>query len=110
MLNQNVSEKPKAPKNAGIWRQPLPHSPWRLQDEARVPAVTLAPVPTCFSSFTDNGQAVSASPEPRAQKTKEHHRFSQGLSLSICYSASIGGIATLTGTTPNLVLQGQVNS
>ncbi|XP_006532710.1 solute carrier family 13 member 2 isoform X2 [Mus musculus] len=58
----------------------------------------------------DNGQAVSVSSEPRAQKTKEHHRFSQGLSLCICYSASIGGIATLTGTTPNLVLQGQVNS
>lgn len=41
---------------------------------------------------------------------QEKHRFSQGLSLCICYSASIGGIATLTGTTPNLVLQGQVNS
>ncbi|XP_055476361.1 solute carrier family 13 member 2 isoform X2 [Psammomys obesus] len=48
--------------------------------------------------------------EQRAQKTQERHRFSQGLSLCICYSASIGGIATLTGTTPNLVLQGQVNS
>lgn len=58
----------------------------------------------------DNGQPVSAPSEPRTQKTQEHHRFSQGLSLCICYSASIGGIATLTGTTPNLVLQGQVNS
>lgn len=58
----------------------------------------------------DNGQPVSAPSEPRTQKTQEHNRFSQGLSLCICYSASIGGIATLTGTTPNLVLQGQVNS
>ncbi|KAL6047573.1 hypothetical protein STEG23_007684, partial [Scotinomys teguina] len=58
----------------------------------------------------DNGQAVSASTESKTQKTQEHLRFSQGLSLCICYSASIGGIATLTGTTPNLVLQGQVNS
>ncbi|XP_008146026.2 solute carrier family 13 member 2 isoform X1 [Eptesicus fuscus] len=61
----------------------------------------------------DNGQVRPVPPgpsEPRAQRTEEQHRFSQGMSLCVCYSASIGGIATLTGTTPNLVLQGQINS
>ncbi|KAM4822908.1 solute carrier family 13 member 2 isoform X1 [Urocitellus parryii] len=61
----------------------------------------------------DNGQAtpVTAAPsKPKIQKTQEEIRFTQCMSLCVCYSASIGGIATLTGTTPNLVLQGQVSS
>ncbi|XP_012413569.1 solute carrier family 13 member 2-like [Trichechus manatus latirostris] len=61
----------------------------------------------------DNGQFPSTLPAPsgpRVHHNKEQLRFTQGMSLCVCYSASIGGIATLTGTTPNLVLQGQVNS
>lgn len=36
------------------------------------------------------------------QKTPEIHRFSVGLLLSIAYACSIGGIATIIGTPPNV--------
>ncbi|XP_002733305.1 Na(+)/citrate cotransporter-like [Saccoglossus kowalevskii] len=42
--------------------------------------------------------------------TKEEKNFAKGITLCIAYSANIGGTGTLTGTPPNLVLSGQLES
>ncbi|NWI16984.1 S13A2 protein, partial [Crypturellus soui] len=61
-------------------------------------------------SYWDNGGFEDDMKQRNEKLMEENHKkFCKGMSLSICYSSSIGGIATLTGTTPNLVLKGQVD-
>lgn len=70
---------------------------------------SLSLLPSLSPLVVMNGMSVEVEREELLREEEERKKMCKGLTLCVCYAASIGGTATLTGTGPNLVLSGQMN-
>ena len=61
-----------------------------------------------LSPSVESGQKLSRDAQIKADHEK-HIRLKKAISLTVAYSANIGGIGSLTGTGPNLVFFAAAN-
>ncbi|KAF6284848.1 solute carrier family 13 member 3 [Rhinolophus ferrumequinum] len=87
---------------------------WESEENAAAVRTNgLHTVPTEMQSLasTEDKDCPEEVEAPCSKKEEEYRRnIWKGFLISIPYSASIGGTATLTGTPPNLILLGQLKS
>ena len=61
------------------------------------------------ASNASSQSAIMTREESLAASSREVKRLAKALALSVAFAANVGGIATLTGTPPNLVLKGMAD-
>ena len=65
-------------------------------------------IPPFLFGFVLGHSASKPRPDEGDEDDDDPHfkRLCTGMSLSICYAANCGGIATITGTGPNIIFKG----
>ncbi|XP_071179431.1 solute carrier family 13 member 2-like [Mytilus edulis] len=79
------------------------------QIEGKIKNGAMLSVPTDTQISLGNDSAACMLEDEKSTENSELRLFGKGLALGVAYGANAGGIATLTGTPPNLILQGQAN-